>query len=466
MNLPSWWRAVAGIAAALNVWAQTPGTLDPAYLLPVGTDAPPMLLAPAPAGKLYVSGVFTNYAGTGRGALARLSRDGTVDPAFTLPPLLKISPPFILNGQVIVPGSTNVGTIKGILVLPDGRAVIAGGFTHLGDTQRPGLAVLNLDGSPAPFAPAIGKIDPDALLAGPDGTLYVSGIGFADTNRLPVLRLKLDGARDSGFVPPTVASLGYAGSFASVLRAGPGGTVYFAASVTLANFSSAFEIVRLQPNGNLDVTFAGGGQARVANPGLATFQSSPSGQLLFTGLDSFRGGTLPRKINRLTLDGAVDPTFQATVDPGIFGRLVAVQPDGKLLYVGSDRALGRLHLDGSVDPGFVNPTKVPVEQPGLVLSYFALAPDLSVFAGGARAGPGNVVTYGAFHLFGDPVTGPPERLNFDRGVDGLHLNWAAGLRLQRATQLAPADWQDLANPSPLIVPLNGPAEFYRVVPAL
>lgn len=453
------------MAAALNVWAQTPGTLDPAYSLPAGTDGPPMLLAPAPGGKLYVGGVFTNYAGTGRAALARLSRDGALDPAFTLPPLLKISPPFILNGQVIVPGSTNAGTIKAILVLPDGRAVIAGGFTHLGDTQRPGLAVLNLDGSPAPFAPAIGKIDPDALLAGPDGTFYVSGVGFADANRLPVLRLKLDGARDSGFMPPTVASLGYAGSFASVLRAGPTSTVYFAAPVTLANFSSAFEIVRLQSNGNLDVTFAGGGQARVANPGLATFQSSPSGQLLFTGLDAFRGVALPRKINRLTLDGAVDPTFQATVDPGVFGRLVAVQADGKLLYVGSDRALSRLNLDGSPDPGFVNPAKVPVEQPDLVLSYFALAPDQSVFAGGARVGDDYLVTYGAFHLFGDPVTGPPLRLNFDLGVDGIHLTWAAGLRLQRATQLAPADWQDLANPSPLIVPLNGPAEFYRVVPA-
>lgn len=449
----------------MDVWAQAPGTLDPAYSLPAGTDAPPMLLAPAPGGKLYVSGAFTNYGGTRRGALARLGSDGAIDQGFTLPPLLKINPPFILGGQVIVPGSTNVGTVKAILVLPDGRAVIAGGFTHLGDIQRAGVALLNPDGSPAPFAPAIGKIEADALLAGPEGTFYVSGVGFADANRLPVLHLKLDGTRDSGFVPPTVASLGYAGTFASVLRAGPGGTVYFAASVTLANFSSSFEIVRLQPSGNLDASFAGGGQARVANPGLATFQSSPSGQLLFTGLDAFRGVALTRKINRLTLDGTVDPTFQATVDPGVFGRLVAVQPDGKLLYVGSDRALSRLNSDGSPDPGFVNPAKVPVEQPGLVLSYFALAPDLSVFAGGARAGPGNVVTHGAFHLFGDPVTGPPLRLNFDHTVDAIHLTWAAGLRLQRANQLAPPDWQNVANPSPFTVPLSGPGEFFRVVPA-
>lgn len=465
MNLFFWWRALVGITAALSVWAQAPGSLDLAYALPAGTDAPPMLLAPAPAGKLYVSGKFTNYAGTGRGALARLNANGTVDPAFTMPPLLKISPPFILNGQVIVPGSTNAGTIKAVMVLPDGRVVIAGGFTHLGDTLRPGLALLNLDGLPAPFAPAIGKIDPDALLAGPDGTFYVSGVGFADANRLPVLRLKLDGTRDSGFVPPTVASLGYAGTFASVLRAGPGGTVYFAASMTLADFSSAFEIVRLQPNGNPDAGFAGGGQARVVNPGLATFQSSPSGQLFFAGLAAFRGVALTRKINRLTLDGAVDPTFQVTVDPGVFGRLVAVQPDGKLLYVAADRALSRLNSDGSPDPAFVNAAKVPVEQPGLALSYFAQALDLSVFAGGTRVGPDNAVTHGAFRLVGDPVVGPPLRLNFARGVDGMHLTWAAGLRLQRATTLSPPDWQNVANPSPFTVPLSGPGEFFRVVPA-
>ena len=38
--------------------------------------------------------------------------------------------------------------------------------------------------------------------------------------------------------------------------------------------------------------------------------------------------------------------------------------------------------------------------------------------------------------------------------------------LQKATSLQPANWQDTGAPSPFTVPLGGPGEFYRVVPAL
>jgi hypothetical protein len=31
--------------------------------------------------------------------------------------------------------------------------------------------------------------------------------------------------------------------------------------------------------------------------------------------------------------------------------------------------------------------------------------------------------------------------------------------------LAPADWQNVASPSPFSVPLSGAGEFFRVVPA-
>ena len=37
-------------------------------------------------------------------------------------------------------------------------------------------------------------------------------------------------------------------------------------------------------------------------------------------------------------------------------------------------------------------------------------------------------------------------------------------KLQRATQLSPANWADFATDSPITIPFAGPGEFFRVVP--
>ncbi len=46
----------------------------------------------------------------------------------------------------------------------------------------------------------------------------------------------------------------------------------------------------------------------------------------------------------------------------------------------------------------------------------------------------------------------------------LHLVWSKSYKLQRTTQLAPPIWVDLADTSPLNIPLSQPGEYFRVVP--
>lgn len=234
-----------GLLAFVRLAAQQPGSLDTNYVTVAETDAPPAVLAPMSDGRLYVGGPFTNYGGTGRAAVARLKPDGTVDFTFTPPLLRKINPPVILNGQVLLAGSTNAGSVTAALVLPDGRPVIAGSFSHVGASPAPGLAVLNLDGGTAATGFAVSKIEPGALLAGPGGTFYVGGKGNVDGTRIPLLRFRADGSLDAAFTPPTLAELSYASSSTYSLLKGPGDTLYVVTAAAGLNFAQTSDIIRL-----------------------------------------------------------------------------------------------------------------------------------------------------------------------------------------------------------------------------
>lgn len=50
------------------------------------------------------------------------------------------------------------------------------------------------------------------------------------------------------------------------------------------------------------------------------------------------------------------------------------------------------------------------------------------------------------------------------GADPLTLTWPTGHKLQRATKISLADWQDAPGDPPLAVPLDGADGYFRVVP--
>lgn len=405
MKLTSFAAIMVGVFAVCRLAAQQPGSLDTNYVAVAGTDAAPTVLAPMADGRLYVGGTFTNYGGAGKAAIARLKADGTVDAAFTPPLLRKIIAPVILNGQVLFAGSTNAGNVTAILVLPDGRPVIAGSFSHVGAAAAPGLAVLNLDGTPAATAFDVIKFEPGSLLAGPGGTFYVGGKGNFETTRVPLLRLRPDATRDLGFIPPTLAELGYAAANPAILRSGPGDSFYMvpAAAVGLTQVS---DIIRLTSSGALDATFAGTGKANIPFSSFGSFVSDSAGRLTFTGVASYRGTALTRKINRLTVGGDLDASYLVAADPGA-GRVIAVQADGKLLFTSTTKPINRLNADGTVDTAYANPAQVPVAQIALSMPQLALASDGSVFGVGFTLTPAFAVLNGAFHIFGDPVGAAP-----------------------------------------------------------
>ncbi len=162
-------------------------------------------------------------------------------------------------------------------------------------------------------------------------------------------------------------------------------------------------IARLNPDGSVDTSFGVGGGVDTLPVFAVALQ--PDGKILIGGDFTSVDGTDANRVARLNADGSVDPTFNVVPDPadpaatvaatGADGagdssavRVIAVQPDGKIVVGGSfttfnDLAreyLVRLNPDGAVDPTFVGPN---FTQPyNWKVSSLALQPDGRILVGG------------------------------------------------------------------------------------
>ncbi len=140
-----------------------------------------------PTGRVVIAGQFDVVGGTPRPGLARLNADGTLDDSVN-PGLLQ----------------DNINPIN-LAVRPDGTILAAGFFDAVNGTPRPGLALLNADGSLNPFVPLgpfivdQGTLFTPNFLAQPDGRALLFGSTAADANSqvgFTYLRLNADGSVD------------------------------------------------------------------------------------------------------------------------------------------------------------------------------------------------------------------------------------------------------------------------------
>lgn len=125
------------------------------------------------------------------------------------------------------------------------------------------------------------------------------------------------------------------------------------------NGTAVSTFARLNADGTLDATFTGAPTTPVP---VLDLEPLPNGMILAFGAGSFNAGsqTYPNLV-RLTSTGAGDATFNiGTGAAGGTVRVVAAQPDGKVLVGGSFTSfngvavprLVRLNTDGSIDQGF------------------------------------------------------------------------------------------------------------------
>ena len=360
---------------ALSANAQTV-LLDDGFDPGIGPDAGVSCVALQPDGKVFVGGLFDQYNNGTFMSLraARLNADGSLDESFSpdngaiggsITDILiqndgKI---LFLGAQRIAFPANNVGVVRtnadGSLdtsfdmqgagfdgtpntggILPDGKIVVAGGFSTFNGIPRNGIARLNADGTLDTSFDPQGGFDqaPEVIVRQPDGKFLVGGYfnAYNGVERNHILRLNADGSLDTSFDPGDELT-----DDVRAIGLQPDGKLILGGNL-IENFPFGVirpRIIRLNADGSVDSSFDPGDGFN-SYP-LAFFIQS-DGKIVTSGDFTTYNGTTIRGIARLNSDGSLDASF----DPGegfqrdgnpflAFVNDMVVQPDGKIIAVGN-----------------------------------------------------------------------------------------------------------------------------------
>ena len=293
------------------------GVPDPAFVggdVLSTTDGGVYDMALQPDGKLVLVGEFMIQTpnGTGRG-IRRLLADGSPDAGFR---------PFGLNS-----------TVWCVALHDSGKILVGGGFTRNGGGQRLGrIARLTSAGEVDPTFNVGTGFDGSvlAMLVQPDGKVLVGG-GFRAFNGVPrrnIARLNGDGSLDTSFRvdPGPDASI-----YALALR--PDGKIMVGGHFRYYDRAFRQYLARIQPNGVLDPTF----RDPVLNGFVESIAVQPDGKVLVGGSFDSPG----RRIARFDTNGANDNRFnnwssgfQVAGGGFVDVNALVLQPDGRAIAVG------------------------------------------------------------------------------------------------------------------------------------
>lgn len=335
--------AATSAPALLTVLPPGAGMVDLEFDPGLGADGSVKVVAVEADGNILVGGQFASVDGVPRRGLARLDRQGGLDLDF----------------------DAHLNTTWGLdflSPLPDGKAVIGGDFTTVGDLPRHHMARLNQDGTAdTAFVPAVGSFSYPAN----SSVLAVQSSGkvvwwWSGADRFGISRLKVDGNADRVFLDYSyVAPGGFQGHYIATFVGG-------LQSDDKVLVGDAF-VMRLHVQGTGEEGFLS--PWRLGRGRIYAFAQQPDGRLLvggdFTNLvHSFTGSNLPAPgIVRIQADGSLDTTFNpgTGANVGVLAvRDIVVQSDGRIVLGGGftqfngipRRGLVRLEPDGPVDLSF------------------------------------------------------------------------------------------------------------------
>jgi uncharacterized delta-60 repeat protein len=414
---------------------------------------------------MVVGGRFEGFVAdnAARNFLARLKTDGSLDASFDA----KLGTNNSLGGAV----ST-------LVLQPDGKIVIGGGFTNVNGVTCNRFARLNADGGlDTTFNPGSGADGSvNVIVRQEDGKLLAGG-AFANVNGVPrvrLARLNADGGLDPTFAPGTGAN-----NTVSALALQTDGRVLVGGFFTSINGTNQNRIARLNIDGSLDTSFhppSGIEDGAGAVRRVLSLVLQPDGRVLVGGWFSSVNGQPRTGIVRLATDGATDTNFNVTClhQSGLGGDLgfvsaLALQADGKIIvggnfYVSAGatyNGICRLNPDGSLDAQFDPGTA------GSGIQTLALQPDGKVLIGGEFTSFTGVSRYHLARLEGDL------RLQAALISNQLLLSWPAAYTnyvLEYATNLnPPIQWATNATPAVVVGaqcivtnPVDASSRFFRL----
>ncbi len=383
-----------------------PGDVDPSFASGSGIDGSVKSVAVQSDGKLIIGGRFRTVNGLVRPGIARLNADGSGDASFNAH-----TEPTGLDGGLVV-------------LQPDGRMLVGSDFTTVGGTDRTLIARLHGDGSrDGSFNSAIGiHTDSGGSIGGilsialqPDGKVLIAG-GFTtvnSTDRILIARLNADGSLDSSFTPGIGAFLTF-GAAATSVAAQPDGKVLIGGSFTTINGTARNGFARLNADGGIDTSF---NPEPGTNKSVWSIAVQADARVLIGGSFYTPSTAVRKNVIRLNANGSVDSSFNQGIGPNTTVQFLAAQPDGRVLIVGhfttvnniSRNFVARLNANGTLDSSF---------DPGTGADYFvdavALQPD------------GKAVIAGQFGMVNGAVRTSIARLNGNGGLDSS-FNPGAGI---------------------------------------
>jgi uncharacterized delta-60 repeat protein len=346
-----------------------------------------------------------------------------------------------------------------VTILASGKILVAGGVDTKGTTSFFTVARYNADGSldmtfgtgglATPFSgPSSNEgtgypgTEATSLVVRSDGTILVAGVYFngppAASATSQIVALNPDGSPDANFPAINLMDGGNLGAPGLALT--PNGKLIVA----------RIDVYRFNADGGPDLAFGTNGHMTPPLPGaaiapVAGLAVQPDGKLVAVVSPSTSA-----ELIRVNVNGMLDVTFGGTgvVESAYYAGPVVVQPNGRIVAVGnltSGYSLFRYNPYGTVDTTFgtngQSTTNFPVNEsagPAAML----LQPDGKILVGGGIASPMPgfpiqiVVQWFAARYFGDTATGTASQ----RYVWQLYLDL-----LQR-----PADAAGLAHWSGLI----------------
>lgn len=343
-------------------------------------------IAQLPDGKVMLGGIFTHVNGEPYRGIARLNANGSVDKSFASMGLV-------------------AGEYIGCFALqPDGSLLVGGSFQKIGGISRANLARLTPTGSiDQTFSSDFPGVEVTSIAVQTDNKVLVAGSFNRDISGPNMIRLNLDGSRDTTFVSETRAYCISLDSSGKILAYG-------------SHSGPINGLSRLTSTGALDATFANNA-TRALSLAVQT-----DGNIV---VGSFGNSVSPEALFRVTNVGTVDNTFGASAQNQVYGvALISVemppingvaQPDegrvlvgGSYTLAGSPRNLART-INGPVSSSLtvVGPAEITWERSGTLPECQTVVFDLSQDSGVSwnLLGQGARIS-GGWRIIATSVAGP------------------------------------------------------------
>lgn len=244
-----------------------------------------------------------------------------------------------------------------VAVQADGKLLCSGQFTQYNGTSCANLIRLTADGLyDTTFntggAGLVGTVN--VIVIQPNGKILIGGelYSYNGTSVQNVIRLNVDGSLDVSF-GVTIGQGNLNTVYALALR--PDGKLYIA-----GKFNNT-SVVRVDANGATDTTFTLLENAFIAQGNIYSLGLQSDGKIILGGGFTSYGATSRNRILRLNTDGSLDAAFDPGTGASASVREVIVLPDDKILIMGDftnynlnydTRLLARLSANGVLDTTF------------------------------------------------------------------------------------------------------------------